>query len=98
MARYAMPFTRGWDLGKCSKLIQGDFTGCRYSELAAMHVSDFNADAGVITIRVSKAGKPRHVVLTDEGQRLFVNFTATNKLVRPSGRDDLAEMAVATGP
>jgi integrase len=51
-------------------------TGCRYSELAAMHVSDFNADAGVITIRESKAGKPRHVVLTDEGRRLFIDFTA----------------------
>ena len=25
MARYAMPFTRGWDLGKCSKLIRGAF-------------------------------------------------------------------------
>jgi integrase len=45
-------------------------TGSRYSELAAMHVSDFNSDAGV------KAGKPRHVVLTEEGQRLFVDFTA----------------------
>jgi integrase len=50
-------------------------TGCRYSELAAMHVSDFNADAGVITIRENKAGKPRHVVLTDEGRRLFADFT-----------------------
>jgi integrase len=51
-------------------------TGCRYSELAAMHVADFNADAGVITVRDSKAGKPRHVVLTDEGQRLFASLTA----------------------
>jgi integrase len=51
-------------------------TGCRYSELASMHVSDFNADAGIVTIRESKAGKPRHVVLTDEGQRLFADFTA----------------------
>ena len=51
-------------------------TGCRYSELAAMHVSDFNADAGVITVRESKAGKPRHVVLTVEGQRLFATLTA----------------------
>jgi integrase len=51
-------------------------TGCRYSELASMHVSDFNSDAGVVTIRESKAGKPRHVVLTDEGQRLFDGLTA----------------------
>ena len=46
-------------------------TGCRYSELTGMHVADFNTDAGVITVRESKAGKPRHVVLTEEGQRLF---------------------------
>ena len=51
-------------------------TGCRYSELAGMHGSDFNADAGVITVRESKAGKPRHVVLTEEGQRLFADLIA----------------------
>ena len=34
-------------------------TGCRYSELAAMRVDDFNPDAGVVTIRENKAGKPR---------------------------------------
>jgi integrase len=51
-------------------------TGCRYSELAALRAADFNADAGVITIRHSKAGKPRHVVLTAEGQRLFTRLTA----------------------
>ena len=51
-------------------------TGCRYSELANMHAADFNADAGIITVRESKAGKPRHVVLTDEGQHLFATLTA----------------------
>jgi integrase len=51
-------------------------TGCRYSELASMLAADFNADAGVVTVRDSKAGKPRHVVLTDEGQRLFATLTA----------------------
>src|SRR6516162_9722792 len=54
----------------------GLLTGCRYSELAAMRVADFNADAGVVTVPNSKAGKPRHVVLTDEGQRLFASLTA----------------------
>jgi integrase len=29
-----------------------------------------------VTVRLSKAGKPRRVVLTDEGQRLFANLTA----------------------
>jgi integrase len=51
-------------------------TGCRYSELTAMQALDFNRDAGVITIRRSKGGKPRHVVLTKEGQRLFEALTA----------------------
>jgi integrase len=51
-------------------------TGCRYSELAGLRAADFNADAGVVTIRESKAGKPRHVVLTDEGRRLFGTLTA----------------------
>ena len=51
-------------------------TGCRYSELAGMQAADFNADSGIITVRESKAGKPRHVVLTEEGQRLFTTLTA----------------------
>jgi integrase len=51
-------------------------TGCRYSELTTMHVADFNADAGVVIVRESKAGKPRHVVLTVEGQHLFITLTA----------------------
>jgi len=51
-------------------------TGCRYSELATMHAADFNADAGVVTVRTSKAGKARHVVLTEEGQRLFSRLAA----------------------
>jgi hypothetical protein len=40
------------------------------------HLRCFNADAGIITLRESKAGKPRHVVLTSEGQRLFAEHTA----------------------
>jgi integrase len=50
-------------------------TGCRYSELAGMRAVDFNSDAGTVTVRQSKAGKPRHVVLTEEGQRLFATLT-----------------------
>ena len=46
-------------------------TGCRYGELVALQARDFNADAGTLAIRSSKSGKPRHVVLTDEGQRFF---------------------------
>jgi integrase len=46
-------------------------TGARYSELAALQVHDFNPDSGTLGIRQSKAGKPRHVVLTDEGVAFF---------------------------
>lgn len=46
-------------------------TGCRYGELCRLTAGDFNADAGTLAIRTSKSGKPRHVVLTDEGIELF---------------------------
>jgi hypothetical protein len=42
-------------------------TGCRYGELIALRAADYNADAGTITVYESKAGRARHVVLTDEG-------------------------------
>ena len=62
-------------------------TGMRYGELAA---ADFNRDAGTLQVRVSKSGKSRHVVLTDEG-RSFFETTAAGKpgdaelLTRPDG-------------
>jgi integrase len=46
-------------------------TGARYGELAALRVHDFNPDVGTLAIRQSKAGKARHVVLTDEGMAFF---------------------------
>lgn len=51
-------------------------TGCRYGELTRMRASDFSREAGTITVRESKAGKPRHVALTSEGQELFAKLTA----------------------
>ena len=51
-------------------------TGCRYSELAALQVHDFNPDSGTIAIRKSKTDKPRHVVLTDEGVSFFRQLCA----------------------
>jgi len=51
-------------------------TGCRYGELVALQARDFNADAGMLAIRTSKSGKPRHVVLSEEGQRFFATCTA----------------------
>jgi integrase len=53
-------------------------TGCRYGELADMTVDDFNPDAGTLRVRQAKGGKPRHVVLTQEG-REFVAHRAAGK-------------------
>ena len=47
-------------------------TGCRYSELAAILAEDFNVDAGTLTVRMSKSGKPRHVALSAEGSEFFL--------------------------
>jgi integrase len=46
-------------------------TGCRYGELARLEVSDFNPDANTITVRRSKSGKSRHVIVTAEGAAFF---------------------------
>ncbi|MBZ9927746.1 site-specific integrase [Mesorhizobium sp. B2-7-3] len=63
--------------GKFRDLVQTALqTGARYSELARLRVEDFNADVGTLTIRASKSGKARHVVLTDEGAELFKQLTA----------------------
>ena len=51
-------------------------TGCRYGELIGLRASDYNADAGTVTVRESKAGKVRHVVLTDEGRGVFAALKA----------------------
>lgn len=62
-------------------LVQGAlFTGARYGELAKVRVCDFNAQAGTLFIQFGKAKgggyKPRHVALTEEGQRWFASHTA----------------------
>jgi integrase len=51
-------------------------TGCRYGELIRMRIADFDLSAGTVTVRLSKAGKPRHVVLASEGRALFEQLTA----------------------
>ena len=75
-------------LDECRRLINGaagEFrdlvraalaTGCRFGELAALQVRDFNPDSGTLHIRKSKAGTARHVVLHDEGVELFRRLTA----------------------
>jgi integrase len=65
-------------------------TGCRYGELAQLQVHDFNPEAGTLAIRKSKSGKPRHVVLTNEGVALFKDLSAGKAgnalmLPRPNG-------------
>ena len=53
-------------------VVQGALqTGARYGELCNLTVSDLNIDSGTLAVRVSKGGKPRHVVLTDEGLAFF---------------------------
>jgi integrase len=64
-------------------------TGCRYGELTALKVSDFDPDNGSIHIADPK-GKPRHVWLTAEGRRWFEEWTAGKSgddlvLTRPDG-------------
>jgi integrase len=51
-------------------------TGARYGELCRLTVADYNPDSGTIAVRQSKSGKPRHIILTEEGIRLFVRLTA----------------------
>jgi integrase len=58
------------------KLVQAALmTGCRYQELARLTVSDFNPDSGSVLIQTSKSGKPRHVMLSDEGVTFFRSLT-----------------------
>jgi integrase len=66
-------------------------TGCRYGELTLFTADDFNPDAGTVRVRVSKSGKPRHVVLTQEGQEFFATLAADKAgsallLLRENGR------------
>jgi integrase len=62
--------------GRFRNLVRGALvTGCRYGELTRMRAADFNPSAGTVVVRVSKSGKPRHVVLADEGRALFDQLT-----------------------
>jgi integrase len=63
-------------------------TGCRYGELVRLMVRDYNPDSGTLAVRKSKGGKPRHVVLTDEGDKLLAAMTAGRagtELILPRG-------------
>jgi integrase len=59
------------------RLVRGALeTGARYGELCALLVSDFNRDSATISIRQSKAGKPRHIMMTDGGAAFFRSIVA----------------------
>jgi integrase len=51
-------------------------TGCRYGEVVGFRVGDFDRDAGTVSVHASKAGRPHHVVLTEDGIMLFEQYSA----------------------
>lgn len=58
------------------KIVTGALvTGARYGELVRMTARDFNAEAGIVAALLTKSGKPRHIVLNDEGRQLFTRLT-----------------------
>lgn len=58
--------------GDLKMLVQGALlTGCRFGELSNLRTKDYSPEGGCILIRDSKAGKPRHVPLTNEGKEFF---------------------------
>jgi integrase len=73
------------------KLVQAGLqTGARYGELIRLQVEDFNSDTGTLAVRQSKTGKPRHVVLTEEGASFFRQLCAGRRgdalmLQKPGG-------------
>jgi integrase len=50
-------------------------TGARYGELCELQVGDFSGDRGMVYVRTSKSGRPRHIVLNDEGTSFFESET-----------------------
>ncbi len=54
-------------------------TGARYGELVRFRVADFNPEAGQMHVRVSKSGRPRHIMLTAEGTEFFRQQCAGKK-------------------
>lgn len=51
-------------------------TGARYGELVRLRAADYNAESGTLHVRVSKTGKPRQIMLTDEGKTFFTGRCA----------------------
>jgi integrase len=77
-------------------------TGSRYGELTRLRAGDYNDEAGTVTVRLSKAGKSRHVVLNDKGRELFGALTigrSPRELNIPvRGRWPMARISAAAPP
>lgn len=58
-------------------------TGARYGELCTFDIRDFDARNGLLCVRTSKSGRPRHIVLSDEGIALCRSLTAGRPLNAP---------------
>jgi integrase len=56
--------------------------------LCRLECRDFHPDSGTLSIRFTKTGKPRNVVLDDQGQRLFKMLAAGR-----AGSDPLIQRA-----
>ena len=65
-------------------------TGCRYSELTALKVRDFDQLSKTLNIGRSKSGKPRNIALTEEGVDFFSDLACQRSpdsllLIRKNG-------------
>lgn len=58
----------------------GLLTGARYGEITALTVGDYDHRNGMVRIGQSKSGKPRHIVLNEEGTALFRRLTKDRDL------------------
>jgi len=71
-------------VGKCDadfqSLVKGALlTGCRYGELTAMTVADFNSKDGQVYVAESKNGESRYVDLNDAGIEFFKHLATGRK-------------------
>jgi len=76
-------------------------TGCRYGELAALRPGDVDLAARMLTIRSSKGGAARHIVLTSEAagffQQLCHGKTTNDLLLRtPFKTSDTKHVGIST--
>ena len=75
------------------KLVQAALiTGCRYQELARLTAADYNPDSDTLLIRQTKTGKPRHVILSEEGVAFFKSLAAGRQRRRAYAWSSMASM------